>query len=62
MSEIRANAIGRIIYDSLAHCTFFLPILIHNIKTRRRKLLPLYQKLNSNQKESTNEQEKRIAI
>lgn len=45
MSEIRNNPIGRIVYDTFAHCTYFSPVLMHNRMSRRTKLLPLYNKL-----------------
>lgn len=48
MSEIREHTIGRIIYDTFARCTYFSPILIHNLLRRKDKLLPLYENLNSN--------------
>lgn len=48
MSVIREHTIGRIIYDTFTRCTYFSPILIHNILSRKNNLLPLYEKLNSN--------------
>lgn len=53
MSEIREHTIGRIIYDTFARFTYFSPILIHNCLRRKDKLLPLYEKLNSNRVNKT---------
>ena len=53
MTDIRKNNISRILYDSFTRCTYFSPIFIHNFKTRREKLLPLYAELNSKRLEKT---------
>ena len=62
MSEIRENTFGRILYDTFTRCTNFSPILIHNYMARRSKLLPLYNKLNSNRKDIVNTSEKMVVF
>ncbi len=62
MSKIRENAIGRIIHDTFARCTYFSPILIHNIKSRNSKLLPLYKRLNSDRKGEVKTPEKIVVF
>ena len=46
MSDIRDNFIIGYIYRCFKRCTYFSPVLIHNKKARKVKLLPLYDKLN----------------
>lgn len=62
MSKIREHTIGRIIYDTFARCTYFSPILIHNFLRRDDKLLPLYEKLNSNRIDNANTPQKIVVF
>lgn len=62
MSEIREKTLGRILYDTFARCTYFSPILIHNYKSRKSKLLPLYAALNSKKTEKANAQDKMVVF
>lgn len=62
MSEIRENTLGRILYDAFARCTYFSPVLIHNLTARKRKLLPLYEKLNTNRADKKNVAEKMVVF
>lgn len=62
MSEIRENTFGRIVYDTVARCTYFTPILLHNRMARKTKLLPLYERLNSEHAKQKTDNTKQVVF